>query len=298
MFPDAAARVLEADALHRYGLTELLTDPEVLRAAEPTEELLRAILMFKDRMPPPVLDEARLIVRRVLEALRGRIERQSLPALQGRRGERQQAPLKTFRNVDWHGTIRRNLRRWDVQERRLVPERLRFHHRQQRRSAWRVIIAVDQSGSMVDSLVHAAIVAAIMASLPAVTVHLLLWDHRVVDMSDHVHDPLEVLMSSQLGGGTRMLPALRAAAALVTEPRQTVLAVVSDFFLMAERGAVLRMGEELMDAGITCLGLGALDDLGRSTFDEAYGRQLAAVGWRMGAWTPKALVEELAHTLA
>jgi hypothetical protein len=297
LFPEEACRVLERDALHRYGLTELVTDPEVLAEAEPTPELLGAILTFKDQMPPAVLEQARRIVRQVIAKLRMELELQCLPALTGGRIDPRVPPARTYRNIDWHGTIRRNLDRWDVERQRLVPDRMRFHHRQRGRSPWTIVLAVDQSGSMVDSLIHTAILGAILAGLPAVQVHLVLWDHRVIDMSDQVQDPLEVLMATQLGGGTKLAPALRHCAGLVRDPRRTALVVLSDFVLFGDGAESLRLAAELHEAGVRGLGLLALDEIGRPQYDEAFARQLADTGWSVAALTPKKLAELLGPML-
>lgn len=297
LFPVEAARVLERDALHRYGLEELVTDPEVLERAEATPELVKAILTFKHRMSEPVLEAARRIVREVVATLRAELEADCLPALTGALGDPRVPPARTYRNVDWHGTIRRSLDRYDPERQRLVPERVRYHHRQRGRSPWRVVIAVDQSGSMLDSLIHASVMAAIFATMPSLTVHLVLWDHRVVDVSHLVDDPLAVLMGSQLGGGTRMVPALRHCASLVTEPHRTVLVMVSDFFLFGESDAALALCRELHEAGVKGLGLCALDTDGRAVFDETFARRLAAAGWHVAALTPRHLAEHVGRLL-
>lgn len=296
LFPREAVEVLERDALVRYGLEELVTEPEVLRGLEPTEDLVKVLLAFKDRLRPEVLPEARRVVREVVERLAERVRHDLQPALAGAsaRGGR---PIRSVANTDWRRTVRRNLRHWDPARQRLVADRISFRSRQRRRPHWRVIVAVDQSGSMLDGLIHAAVVAAVLAALPAVTVDLLVWDHRVVDLSDRVRDPLEVLMSAQLGGGTRLLPALQACAAKVTAPERTVLAVISDFRLYDAPEPCLALARELSAAGVEGLGLCAVDPDGRGVYDERFARALADCGWWVGAVTPRALVRHLAGRL-
>ena len=297
LFPTEAARVLERDALQRYGLDELVTDPEVLERAEATPELVKAILTFKHKMTEPVLEQARRVVREVVGQLREELEAECLPAMAGQRGDPRRPPARTYRNVDWHGTIRRNLDRYDPEEQRIVPDEVRYRHRQRGRSPWRIVIAVDQSGSMLDSLIHASVMAAIFAAMPALTVHLVLWDHRVVDMSHAADDPLSVLMGCQLGGGTRLVPALDHCAGLITEPHRTVLVVVSDFFVFGEADAALSKAKELAEAGVRGLGLCALDTAGQAVYDEVFARRLAAQGWRVAALTPRKLAEHVAELI-
>lgn len=297
LFPREASQVIERDALVRYGLTELVTDPRILRDTEPTLDIARAILQFKHLMPPDVLAAAREVVRRVVDQLAETLGAQCRPALAGGYDPYAPPPRRSARNVDWPRTIRRNLARWDGERRRLGVDRVSFRHRQRSHGRWRVIIAVDQSGSMLDSLIHSAVMAAIFAALPSVSAHLLLWDTRVVDVSEHVRDPLEVLMGSQLGGGTELLPALERCAALVTEPDRTILVVVSDWVLFRDHEACLRLAGELHEAGVRCLGLCALDTDARPVYDEAFARQLAGRGWRVAALTPSKLAEQVGRLM-
>lgn len=297
LFPKEAARVMEQDALVRYGLEELVTDPDVLRQAEPSEPLLQAILNFKHLMRGEVLDAAREVVDAVVEQLSARLETETRPALHGPLDLQGRSPVRSFRNTDWRRTVRRNLRHYDREQGRLVADRIYFRHRQRARSPWHVVIAVDQSGSMTDSLVHSAVMAAIFARLPAVSVNLVLWDHRVMDVSHLADDPVEVLMSCQLGGGTRMLPALQHCAALVTEPRRTVMVMLSDWHLAGERAGVLALATRLTEAGVHGIGLSALDADCNPVFDEAFARRLAGCGWFVAALTPKRLAEHIGRII-
>lgn len=295
LFPREAVEVLEKDALNRYGLHELVTDPDVLRDAEPSPDLLKAILTFKHKMHGEVLEVARQVVRVVVGQLSDALRSECAPALQGGADPELRPPPRTWRNVDWHRTIRRNLRRWDPEEQRLGIDQVRFRHRQKGRGHWRIVFAVDQSGSMLDSVIHAAVMGAIFAALPSVTCHLVLWDHRVVDLTHLVDDPLEVLMQTQLGGGTQLLPALQYCAGLVSEPDKTLIVVLSDWFLYGEGAACLELASELHDAGVRCLGLCALDTDARPVYDEAFARRLAGVGWHVAALTPAKLAEQVAR---
>lgn len=294
LFPRETVEVVERDALVRLGLRELVEDPALLAALEPSEDLLRALLAFRDELPPAVLPEARRLIRRILARIAARLRRVLEPALRGRRSASRGRVERVFRNVSWHRTLRRNLRRWDPEGRRLVPDHLDFHAVTRRTTPWHVVMAVDGSASMADSLVHAAVTASILAGLPAVTVTTLLFDHRVVDCTRDVHDPLEMLFRAQLGGGTLLLPALQAAARAVRVPHRTILAVVSDFFLGDPLDPVVDVARELHDAGVKCLGLCALDAAARPQYDRTVAGALADVGWTVAAVTPERLAELLA----
>ncbi len=298
LFPREAVEVLERDALTRYGMHELVTDPDVLREAEPNQDLLKAILTFRHKMGGEVLDVARTVVRDVVNQMAEDLRTECAPALQGTFDPENRPPPRTWRNVDWHRTIRGNLDRWDPEAEQLGINRVRFRHRQAGRGNWRIVFAVDQSGSMLDSVIHAAVMGAIFASMPSVTCHLVLWDHRVVDLTHLVNDPLEVLMTTQLGGGTQLFPALQYCAGLVSEPDKTLMVVLSDWFLYGEATQCLELASELHDAGVRCLGLCALDTEARPVYDEAFARRLAGVGWSVAALTPRKLAEHVAKWMA
>jgi Mg-chelatase subunit ChlD len=293
LFPPAAARVVEADALVRYGVRELVTDPRVLQQAEPSAALVEAILQFKHQMTPEVREAARAVVSTVVAELGSKLATRAEPALYGRARDPLLAPRRTARNVDWHRTIRANLGRWDVEKRRLSVDRVRYRHRQSARGAWRVIVAVDQSGSMLDSVIHTAVLAAILTSVPALDVRLVTWDDRVFDLSAMASDPLEVLWSLQLGGGTRLLPALGYCASLVTEPARTILVVVSDFFLSGDQQGALEAAGDLVESGVKCIGLLALDARSQPVHDERFARALAHRGWWVASLTPEKLAETI-----
>jgi hypothetical protein len=297
LFPREAVEVLERDALVRYGLTELVTDPEILRSLEPNLDLVGVILAMKDQMAPEVLAEARRIVREVVGRLAEKLRRDCEPALFGAPDPSRGRVVRTFRNADWIRTIRRNLRHWDTDEQRLVADRIAYRHRQRARPAWRIVLAVDQSGSMVDGMIHAAITAAILASMPSVSVHLVLWDDRFVDLTDKVHDPLEVLLAAQLGGGTNLYPALRYCADLVTEPERTVLAVISDWYVYDAVEPSLLLARELATEGVRCFGFCSLGADARGAYDERFARRLADAGWWVGAVTPRQLAEQIGRLL-
>lgn len=298
LFPREAVQVMERDALTRYGLHELVTDEAVLREAEPSDDLLRAILQFKHLMKGPVLEAAREIVAEVVGALAARLETECRPALYGPMSPRHRSPVRSFKNTDWTRTIKHNLKHFDRERQRLVAERIHFRHRQRRRSPWHIVVAVDQSGSMTDSLIHAAVMAAIFTRLPSVEVTLVLWDHRLVDVSSQAHDPIEVLMGCQLGGGTRMLPAMRYCADRIVDPRRALFVLISDWYVWGDRAECLALAKEMREAGTHCIGLSALDATCRPVFDERFARDLAGCGWFVAALTPRQLAAHVGEVIA
>jgi uncharacterized protein with von Willebrand factor type A (vWA) domain len=209
LFPKSTAEIMERHALEKYNMTELLTDPEVLKRMEPNRELLKMVLELKSMMKGPVLEMAREVVKKVAEELTKELEQEIRPALTGRMDRFSGSPVRSMRNLDIKKTIRMNLKHYDVEKRQLLLDQVYFYGRLKRHSPWNVIICVDESGSMMDSVIHSAVMAGIFARLPVMDVKLVIFDTSVVDLSGYVEDPVETLMSIQLGGGTDIGGALR-----------------------------------------------------------------------------------------
>jgi len=284
-------------ALNRYGLTGLLTDPDVLAGLEPNMDLLKAMLTFKGHMKGRTLEEARRLIRRVVEDIRSRLEKEIRRALSGRVNRYAHSPLKVARNFDAKGTIRRNLKNYSPDLRRLIVDQALFYSRVRRHIPWDVIICVDQSGSMTDSVIHSAVTATIMASLPMVNVKLIAFDTSVVDMTGYVSDPIEVLMNVQLGGGTDIGQALTYCTKLIDNPRRTVLILVTDFCEGASPKRLVGVCQHLSESGVRLLGLAALDEEANPAYDRTMASRLVDVGMEIAALTPEHLAQWLAKTI-
>jgi Mg-chelatase subunit ChlD len=298
LFPGDTAEVIERHALDRYGMTELVTDEEVLRKLEPSYELLKAVLTFRHLMKGKVLETARQIVRKVVEDLRRRLVKEVRPILWGRLNRLRRSRLKVFRNLDWHRTIRANLKHYDRKRRRLVLEALHFFSRVERHLPWHIIMAVDCSGSMMDSVIYSAVMAGIFKGLPSVRVSLVAFDTAVVDLSDQVEDPTELLMSVQLGGGTDIGGALGYCETRVQNPQRTVVVLVTDFFEGGPATTLLAAIKRLREAGARVLGLAALDANAQPSYDRQMAERCVAAGAEVAALTPQRLAEWLAKVLS
>jgi Mg-chelatase subunit ChlD len=297
LFPRETVEVIEKHALDRYGLTELVTDPEVMRKLEPSTDLLRLLLTLRGRLQGRVVAEARRIVRHVVEEIERRLETEVRNAFLGKIDRFRRSRLQVSQNFDWRGTLRRNLKNWDPERKRLRVEEVRFFARRERRLPWTVILAVDQSGSMADSVIHSAVMAAILAGLPSLQVKLVAFDTSVVDLSGYVDDPVEVLMSVQLGGGTDIGQALAYCETLIENPLRTVVILVSDFEEGAAPGPLLATCRRLAEARVRLLGLAALDAEANPSYDRLMAERLAAAGMEIAALTPRQLAQWLARKI-
>ncbi|QLY29479.1 VWA domain-containing protein [Nocardia huaxiensis] len=297
LFPKATIERLERDAVQRFGLQEILTDPGVLERLEPNAELLGAVLRTKHLMNPEVLRMARRLVEQVVRELMERLATEIRTCFSGTRSRRS-SRIPRAADFDFPKTVRANLAHYRPEERKLYVETAHFRGRTRRHiDNWQVILLVDQSGSMVDSVIHSAVTAACLWNLPGIKTHLVAFDTDVVDLTRDVEDPVELLMRVQLGGGTNIGRALAYAAQLVENPRRTIIACISDFYEGGSDTFLVRTAAALVAEGSTVLGLAALDEAANPVFDRDTAQRLADVGVHVGAMTPGELAAFIAETI-
>lgn len=298
LFPRETVERLQQDAIERYEIVDLLTDPDALARAEPSQSLLRAVLRTKHLMNPDVLAAARRIVENVVAELLERLRPEVRASFHGTRA-RGRSRTGRAADFDWRATIERNLKHFDPATGTLPIRRPVFTTRSTRYLAeWRVILLVDQSGSMVDSVIHSAVTAACLWSMPGVRPHLVAFDTALVDLTDDVTDPVELLMRVQLGGGTDIARALAYGASLVTEPRRSIVVLVSDLYEGGNTYALLATVRELIAQGTVVLVLPALDSEAAPVFDRDLAQRLVDLGAHVGALTPAHLALFVADCLA
>jgi Mg-chelatase subunit ChlD len=290
--------MVQKDAAARKGLTELLFEPETLPLLERNVELVATLLAAKNLVPDRARELARGIVEEVVDDLRKRLESHARSAILGAVRRDQHSPLRSLRNLDWHRTIRKNLKTWDTARKTLVPERLYFWKNQRRRHEWDVVLCVDQSGSMAESVVYASVVAAIFASLDVVRTKLLFFDTEIVDATPLLGDPVDVLFATQLGGGTDIARAVAYAREhLVERPDRTLFILVTDLYEGGDAAALVARMRELVESRAKCLCVLALTDSGRPSYDHELAQALAAVGVPCMGCTPRLLVDEVAKLM-
>lgn len=297
LFPKDTCETITSHALERYGLVGILRDAETLKRLEPSTSLLSAILSLKGNMRGEVLNEARKIVQKVVEEIKRKLSKEIKNALSGRVNRFQNSPHKIANNFDPRATIRRNLKNWDADRKQLIVDKPCFYQRVKRQMPWEIIICIDESGSMADSIIHSAVMAGILAALPMVRVRLVIFDTSVVDLSGHVSDPVEVLMSVQLGGGTNIGQAVRYCETLVSQPNRTILVLVTDFCEGADPRVLIAACRRLREAGVKLIGLAALDMQANPWYDEKMAQRLAAEGMKIAALTPTELARWLAQVM-
>jgi Mg-chelatase subunit ChlD len=298
LFPQDTVEIIEKHALDRYGLTELVTDPKTLERLEPNQELLKTLLTLRGHLAGDVLTTAKRIIKQVVEEIKRKLETEIRQTLSGRLNRFRHTPIAIAQNFDIKGTVRSNLKNYDIESKRIVIENLKFFERNTRRLPWDIILCVDESGSMADSVIHSAVMAGILAGLPAFRVKIVVFDTSVVDLTDHIDDPVEILLKVQLGGGTDIGKAVRYCTQLVENPHRTVLVLITDFCEGGSPAELVRAVKKLAEARVKLLGLASLDGQANPVYDRKIAENLAECGMEIAALTPQRLAEWLVKLIS
>jgi Mg-chelatase subunit ChlD len=284
-FPTSVVQVMQKDALERLGLREMLMQPELLASMEPNVHLVADILSLSRVMPGKTRETARLVVRKVVDDLLRKLSEPLRQAVTGSLNRATRTRRPRLNEIDWNRTIRANLKHYQPEHRTIIPEsRIGFGRK---RSALReIVLCIDQSGSMATSVVYAGIFAAVLASLPSVRTRVVVFDTSVVDLSEMLDDPVELLFGTQLGGGTDINRALGYCQSLVRQPTETILVLVSDLYEGGDRAEMIRRVGGIVSSGVQMIALLALNDDGAPSFDHGIASQLAGFAIPSFACTP------------
>lgn len=295
-FPSSVVQVMQKDALERLNLRQMLFEPELLQTVEPDVHLVSQLLALKNVLPNKTKDTARVVVRKVVEELQRKLEQPTRQAIMGslNRATRNRRPRHN--EIDWHRTIRANLKHYQPDYRTIVPE-TRIGYGRKRSSLRDIILCVDQSGSMASSVVYAGIFSAVLASLPAVSTKMVVFDTAVVDLSDKLADPVDVLFGTQLGGGTDINQALAYCQSLIRQPQETILVLISDLYEGGNAKEMLKRVANLVSSGVQMVGLLALSDDGAPMSDQHHAAAFASLGVPAFACTPDLFPDMMAAAI-
>lgn len=295
-FPSQVVQVLQRDALERLKLRQMLLQPELLAVVEPNVHLVADLLALKSVLPAQTLDTARQVVRRVVEELQRRLANPTRQAVLGslNRAVRNRRPRHN--EIDWPRTIRANLKHYQPAHRTIIPEQ-RIGFGRKRAALRDIILCVDQSGSMGTSVVYSGVFGAVLASLPAIQLRMVVFDTEVVDLTDELHNPVDLLFGVQLGGGTDINRALAYCQGLVRRPQETILVLLSDLYEGGNREEMLKRAASLTSAGVQMIALLALSDKGAPSYDHTIAAALAGMGVPAFACTPDLFPELMAAAI-
>ncbi|MFC8531101.1 VWA domain-containing protein [Nocardia sp. NPDC057227] len=296
-FPTSVVEIMQRDAVERLDLTQLLLEPELLEAVEPDVHLVGTLLSLNGVIPETTRATARTVVAAVVKQIEERIAAKTVAAVSGALNRAARIARPRHRDIDWDRTIRANLAHYLPEHRTVVPQRLIGYGRRSQAVHREVVLAIDQSGSMAASVVYASVFGAVLASMRSLRTSLVVFDTEVVDLTEHLDDPVDVLFGTQLGGGTDINRAIAYSQSLITKPTDTLFVLISDLYEGGVREEMLRRVRSMTEAGIQVLVLLALSDEGAPSYDHDNAAALAALGVPAFACTPDHFPDLLADAL-
>lgn len=297
-FKEDVVQVIQQDAIERKGLKQLLLEPEMLKTVQPNVQLVGTLMSLSGQIPEKAKESARMVVRAVVEEIKLLLEQKIRQAVMGALNRREHSPIPSAANIDWKWTIGRNLKNYQPGLSTIVPERVYFHSRSQKTNNWTVIVDMDQSGSMADSVVYGAVTGSIFASLPALKTHVVAFDTEVVDLTEKCGtDPVDMIFGVQLGGGTDINKSVAYCQQFIQEPTKTIFIMITDLFEGGNQAQLVQRLTEMVSSGVRCLCLLALNDSGTPCYDENLAKKLSSLGIPCFACTPRLLPQMLEGTL-
>lgn len=298
-FDKDLVKVIQGDAMERCGLQQLLFEPELLENVEPNVNLASTILLLKDQIPKRSKESVRAFIRKIVEEINKLLEQDIRRAVTAAVNRRQHSPIPSAAALDYKMTISRNLKNYNPSLGTIVPERFWFFDRTTTTAAnkWTVILDVDQSGSMGESVIYSSVMSCILASMQSLRTRVVAFDTQVVDLTEKCGDPVDLLYGFQLGGGTDIDKSVAYCQQFVENPRKTLFFLITDLEEGGNRAALLRRLQELKDSGVTVVVLLALADGGRPYCDAQMAQRVAGLGIPCFACNPQRLPQLLERAL-
>jgi Mg-chelatase subunit ChlD len=296
-FPTSVVQVMQRDAMERLGLRQLLLEPELLATVQPDVALVGVLMGLTHVIPDHSRETARAVVRQVTDDLEKRLAARTRQAITGALNRAARTSRPRPADIDWNRTILANLSRYQPEYRTVIPERLVGFGRRTQQVMRDVVLCIDQSGSMASSVVYTSVFGAVMASLRSVSTRLIVFDTSVVDLTEQMNDPVDVLFGVQLGGGTDIAGALGYCEQVITRPRETILVLISDLYEGGLTEELMRRSRAFVDAGVQMIALLALSDQGAPSYDKENAAALAGLGVPAFACTPDLFPELMAAAI-
>jgi VWA domain containing CoxE-like protein len=298
-FPQSVVQVMQADALKQPELQQkLMLEPEILEQATPNVALVANLMELGKLIPSKTKDTARRVVQKVVDELIQKLEQKTVQTITGALNRSSRNKRPRYNEIDWNTTIRKNLKNYLPEYKTIIPEIRIGYGRKNKRSLKDVVLCLDQSGSMGASVVYSGIFGAVMASLPQIKTQMVVFDTEVVDLTEDLKDPVELLFGVQLGGGTDINKALGYCQKVITKPNDTILVMITDLCEGGDETQMRKRVEELINDGVQVICLLALDDSGAPYFDSQNAKFLANLGVPVFACTPDMFPDMMAAAIS
>lgn len=297
LFDKETIKIIQDDAIERKNLKELLMEPEILNDLEPDVNIVSTLLMLKDQIPQKSKAAAREFIKRLVEEVNKLLENDIRSSVTAAINKREHSAIPSASAIDFKYTIRRNLKNFNPDLKIIVPEKVWFFDRRSSVNKWNIILDIDQSGSMGESIIYSSIVSCILASMSSIQTNVVAFDTQIMDLTSLCEDPVDLLYGFQMGGGTDIDKSIAYCQTLITDPQNTLFFLISDLEEYGGKNFINRLNE-LKESGATVIVLLAIADGGRASYDENNARRIASLGIPCFACPPDKLPELLQRALS
>lgn len=299
LFDKELVTVIQGDAMTRCGLKQLIFEPELLENLEPDVNLASTILLLKDQIPKRSKESVRLFIGKIVEEINKLLEQDIRRAVTAAINRRKHSPIPSAAALDYKTTISRNLKHYSQELHTIVPEHFYFFDRTSTTAAnkWTVILDIDQSGSMGESVIYSSIISCILASMSSLSTRIVAFDTNIVDLTEKSDDPVDLLFGFQLGGGTDIDKSVAYCQQYIENPSKTLFFLISDLEEGGNRAALLRRLEEMKGSGVTVICLLALTESGKPYYDANMAQKIAGLDIPCFACNPQMLPSLLERAL-
>ncbi len=299
LFDKELVKIIQGDAMERCGLKQLIFEPELLENLEPDMGLATTILMLKDQVPKRSKESVREFMKKIVEEINKLLESDIRRAVTAAVNRRRHSLIPSASALDFQTTIRRGIKNYRPELKKIIPEHYYFFDRTSTTAAnkYTIILDVDQSGSMGESVIYSSIISCILASMASVKTRIVAFDTQVVDLTEKCDDPVDLLFGFQLGGGTDIHQSVAYCSRFVENPKKTLFFLVSDLMEGGNRAGLLRRLSQLKENGVTVVCLLAIADGGKPYYDGQMAGKIAAMGIPCFACNPQKLPELLERAL-
>jgi Mg-chelatase subunit ChlD len=295
-FNKETVQIMQKDAFERLGIERMLLEPELLQTVEADINLVSTLISLNKVIPTKTRETARLVVKKVLDQLIQKMQHPMREAVMGALSSAFRNRRPKLNEIDWHRTIKLNLKHYQPEYKSIIPQNL-IGHGKKGQSLRNVILCVDQSGSMAASVVYSSVFGAVLASIPSLKTKMIVFDTAVADLTKELHDPVDLLFGAQLGGGTDINKALNYAEQQVENPNDTILILISDLYEGGNASEMLRRAGRLKASGVQFICLLALDDEGIPAYDKAIAEKLSAFGIPVFGCSPNVFPDLMAAVI-
>ena len=293
LFAPMEIKVIQNDAIERRGLKQLLFEPEMLDGLEPDISTASLLLMLKDQIPKRAKENARIYISKIVEDINRRLSDDLKRSVTAAVNRREHSPIPSAAALDYKLTVRRNLKNYSPELKTILPEKFYFFERASKSASRTIILDIDQSGSMGESVIYSSVMGCILASMNSVKTHIVAFDTKVTDLTELCSDPVELLYGIQLGGGTDIEKSVAYCSELVAEPDKTTMFLITDLYEGGNRNGLIRRIGELKESGVNIIVLLAISDKGKPCYDSSLAEKIASMDIPCFACPPEKLPELL-----